>query len=127
MVTVKFLGWGARIEDVEKVNRLVLDLDPDDGLDFKDAVSASFHVRDTLGQMGLTTFPIVTGGKGNHVIAPLTPSAEWPMVHDFAHRFALALVQAKPSVSLQRWRMPNVPAACSSITCATSAARQRFP
>ncbi|AJA07105.1 DNA ligase D [Sphingobium sp. H39-3-25] len=96
MGTIEFHGWGARIEDVEKADRLVFDLDPDEGLEFKDVVSAAFHVQDVLAQMGLTTFPMVTGGKGVHVIAPLTPSAEWPVVKDFAHRFALALAQAEP-------------------------------
>jgi bifunctional non-homologous end joining protein LigD len=96
MGTIEFHGWGARIEDVEKADRLVFDLDPDEGLDFQDVVSAAFHVQDVLAQMGLTTFPMVTGGKGVHVIAPLTPSAEWPVVKDFAHRFALALAQAEP-------------------------------
>lgn len=96
MGTIEFHGWGARIEDIEKADRLVFDLDPDEGLDFKDVVSAAFHVQDLLAQMGLTTFPMVTGGKGVHVIAPLTPSAEWPEVKDFAHRFALALSQADP-------------------------------
>ncbi|AHE52138.1 DNA ligase D [Sphingomonas sanxanigenens] len=97
MGTIEFHGWGARIEDVEKADRLVFDLDPDEGLDFQDVVSAAFHVQDVLAQMGLTTFPMVTGGKGVHVIAPLTPSAEWPVVKDFAHRFALALAQAEPA------------------------------
>ena len=96
MGTIEFHGWGARIEDVEKADRLVFDLDPDEGLGFKDVVSAAFHVRDLLAQMGLTTFPMVTGGKGVHVIAPLTPAAEWPQVKDFAHRFAQALEQAEP-------------------------------
>lgn len=96
MGTIEFHGWGARIEDVEKADRLVFDLDPDEGLDFKDVVSAAFHVQDLLGQMGLATFPMVTGGKGVHVIAPLTPQAEWPQVKDFAHRFALALAQSQP-------------------------------
>jgi bifunctional non-homologous end joining protein LigD len=97
MGTIEFHGWGARIEDVEKADRLVFDLDPDEGLDFKDVVSAAFHVQDLLGQMGLATFPMVTGGKGVHVIAPLTPQAEWPAVKDFAHRFAMALAQADPA------------------------------
>ena len=44
----------------------------------------------------MTTFPMVTGGKGVHVIAPLTPQAEWPAVKDFAHRFARAVAQAHP-------------------------------
>ena len=96
MGTIEFHGWGARIEDVEKADRLVFDLDPDEGLNFKDVVSAAFHVQDVLAQMGLVTFPMVTGGKGVHVIAPLTPAAEWPEVKDFAHRFAMALAQAEP-------------------------------
>lgn len=96
MGTIEFHGWGARIEDVEKADRLVFDLDPDEGLAFTDVVSAAFHVQDVLAQMGLTTFPMVTGGKGVHIIAPLTPSAEWPQLKDFAHRFAQALSQAQP-------------------------------
>ena len=96
MGTIEFHGWGARIEDVEKADRLVFDLDPDEGLDFKDVVSAAFHLHDLLGEMGLITFPMATGGKGIHVIAPLTPSAQWPAVKDFAHRFAMALAQADP-------------------------------
>lgn len=96
MGTIEFHGWGAHIEDVEKADRLVFDLDPDEGLDFKDVVSAAFHLQDVLGQMGLVTFPMVTGGKGAHVIAPLTPTAEWPQVKDFAHRFAMAVAQADP-------------------------------
>lgn len=96
MGTIEFHGWGTRIEDVEKPDRLVFDLDPDEGLEFKDIVSAALHLRDVLGQMGLVTFPMVTGGKGVHVIAPLTPTAEWPQVKDFARRFAMALAQAEP-------------------------------
>ncbi len=96
MGTIEFHGWGARIEDVEKADRLVFDLDPDEGLDFKDVISAALHVRDVLAQMGLETFPMVTGGKGIHVIAPLTPQPEWPAVKDFAHRLALVLAQSEP-------------------------------
>lgn len=97
MGTIEFHGWGARIEDVEKADRLVFDLDPDEGLGFDLVVAAAFHVRDLLAEMGLVTFPMVTGGKGVHVIAPLTPAAEWPVVKDFAHRFAMALAQSDPA------------------------------
>jgi len=96
MGTIEFHGWGARIEDVEKPDRLVFDLDPDEAVDFKAVVSAAFHIQDVLSQMGLVSFPMVTGGKGVHVIAPLTPGPEWPEVKDFAQRFATALAQADP-------------------------------
>jgi bifunctional non-homologous end joining protein LigD len=96
MGTIEFHGWGARIEDVEKADRLVFDLDPDEGLDFEAVRTAAFHFRDVLKQIGLETFPMVTGGKGVHVIAPLTPRAEWPEVKDFAHRLAMAVAQSDP-------------------------------
>jgi bifunctional non-homologous end joining protein LigD len=96
MGTIEFHGWGARIEDVEKADRLVFDLDPDEGLDFEAVRSAAFHFRDILKSIGLETFPMLTGGKGVHVIAPLTPRAEWPAVKDFAHRLAQAVAQSDP-------------------------------
>jgi bifunctional non-homologous end joining protein LigD len=97
MGTIEFHGWGSRIEDVEKADRLVFDLDPDEGLDFEALRTAAFHFRDILKQIGLETFPMVTGGKGVHVIAPLTPRAEWPEVKDFAHRLSLAVAQSDPA------------------------------
>ncbi|NYF32595.1 DNA ligase D [Sphingopyxis sp. JAI108] len=96
MGTIEFHGWGARIEDVEKADRLVFDLDPDVGLDFEAVRSAAFQFRNILQQMGLETFPMLTGGKGVHVIAPLVPRAEWPEVKDFAHRLARAVAQMDP-------------------------------
>ena len=96
MGTIEFHGWGARIEDVEKADRLVFDLDPDEGLDFKEVVSAALQVRDLLAQIKLKTFPMVTGGKGVHVIAPLTPKAEWPEVKQFSLRFAEVLAENGP-------------------------------
>lgn len=96
MGTIEFHGWGARIEDVEKADRLVFDLDPDEGLDFEAVRKAALHFRDILKSIGLETFPMVTGGKGVHVIAPLVPQAEWPEVKDFAHRLAQAVAQSDP-------------------------------
>jgi bifunctional non-homologous end joining protein LigD len=75
---------------------LVFDLDPDEGLDFAAVRAAAFRFRDLLKQVGLVTFPMVTGGKGVHVIAPLMPRAEWPEVKDFARRFAMAVARSDP-------------------------------
>lgn len=96
MGTIEFHGWGSRADDVERPDRLVFDLDPDEGLAFDKVVSAAMHVRDLLAEIGLATFPMLTGGKGVHVIAPLTPAAEWPEVKDFADRFARALAESQP-------------------------------
>ncbi|MGE0179221.1 MAG: DNA ligase D [Sphingomonas sp.] len=96
MGTIEFHGWGSRVGDVERPDRLVFDLDPDEGLDFETVRKAARDLRRHLADIGLTTFPMLTGGKGLHLIAPLTPQAKWPAVKDFAQRFALALAQAEP-------------------------------
>jgi bifunctional non-homologous end joining protein LigD len=96
MGTIEFHGWGSRVEDVEKPDRIVFDLDPDVGLDFALVKKAAKDLRRHLADMGLQTFPMLTGGKGVHVVVPLTPKAEWPEVKDFAQRFALALAEAEP-------------------------------
>jgi bifunctional non-homologous end joining protein LigD len=96
MGTIEFHGWGSRIADVERPDRLILDLDPDEGLGFADVRRAAHDIRRMLEDLGLASFPMLTGGKGVHVVVPLVPHAEWPAVKDFAQRFALALAQGEP-------------------------------
>jgi bifunctional non-homologous end joining protein LigD len=96
MGTIEFHGWGSRVADYERPDRLVIDLDPDEGLGFDKVKKAAHDIRRHLADIGLATFPMLTGGKGVHVIAPLTPTAEWPAVKDFARRFAIALAEAEP-------------------------------
>jgi bifunctional non-homologous end joining protein LigD len=96
MGTIEFHGWGSSIQSLEQPDRLVFDLDPDEGLDFADTKKAAEHLRDRLGDLGLTSFPLLSGGKGVHVVVPLRPDAEWPAVKSFADRFARALSAAEP-------------------------------
>ena len=96
MGTIEFHGWGSRVTPLEKPDRLVFDLDPDVGLDFADVRAAAVRLKALLADLGLVSFPMVTGGKGLHVIVPLDASVEWPKVSDFAERFARAIAQVKP-------------------------------
>jgi bifunctional non-homologous end joining protein LigD len=96
MGTIEFHGWGSRADDVEHPDRLVFDLDPDVGLNFGDVRDAARRIRDLLGEMGLKTWPMLTGGKGIHVIAPLDQSADWDAVKSFAERFSRAIAEAEP-------------------------------
>lgn len=96
MGTIEFHGWGSLVSDVEKADRLVFDLDPDEGLDFEKVKSAAADLKRHLADLGLTSYPLLSGGKGVHVVVPLVPQAEWPAVKSFAERFARALAQAEP-------------------------------
>jgi bifunctional non-homologous end joining protein LigD len=96
MGTIEFHGWGSRIETLEQPDRMVLDLDPDEGLDFGDVKKAAKDIHQTLADLGLASFAMLSGGKGVHVIVPLEPKAQWPEVKDFARRFSTALAQSQP-------------------------------
>jgi len=96
MGAIEFHGWGSMVADVERPDRLVFDLDPDEGLDFGAVKKAALQLRDVLGEIGLATWPMLSGGKGVHVVAPLNAQRDWGAVKDFAHRFALAISEAHP-------------------------------
>jgi bifunctional non-homologous end joining protein LigD len=53
-------------------------------------------VRDLVAQLGLKSFPLLTGGKGIHVVIPLDATADWPEVKSFADRFSRAVSEAEP-------------------------------
>lgn len=96
MGSIEFHGWGSSVATLEQPDRMIFDLDPDEGLDFADTRGAAEHLKNQLAELGLTSFPLLSGGKGIHVVVPLTPQAGWPAVKDFADRFARALAQAEP-------------------------------
>jgi bifunctional non-homologous end joining protein LigD len=98
MGTVEFHGWGSKIDEVEYPDRLVFDLDPDVGLDFERVKEAAVRLKALLGDLGLKTFPLLSGGKGLHVVAPLDASKDWPSVKSFAERFTRAIAEAEPTM-----------------------------
>lgn len=96
MNVFEFHIWGCRIDQIEKPDRIVFDLDPDVGLDFEDVRFAAFDLRDRLAKLGLETFPMLSGGKGIHVIAPLTRRADWIETKAFCRGFAVSLEADAP-------------------------------
>jgi len=96
MGTIEFHGWGSKIDKVEYPDRLVFDLDPDVGLDFNKVKAAAVRLKALLEDLGLKSFPLLSGGKGIHVVVPLDASNDWPTVKSFADRFSRAISVAEP-------------------------------
>jgi bifunctional non-homologous end joining protein LigD len=87
---------GSTIDDRERANRLVFDLDPGPGTDFAEVVAAAREVRARLKQVKLKSFVKATGGKGLHVVVPIAP-APWDIAKDFSLAVALAMARDEPS------------------------------
>lgn len=96
MGTLEFHIWGAARDKLEQPDRMVFDLDPDEGLSFDKVRKSAQDIRAALADIGLESGAMVTGGKGIHVIVPLRRSAEWQTVKTFAQTFAHILAEREP-------------------------------
>jgi bifunctional non-homologous end joining protein LigD len=94
--------WGSRNENLERADRLIFDLDPDESLAWKVLADAASEVRSRLKKIGLESFVKTTGGKGLHVVVPIQPELEWPAIKEFAHSFVSAMEKANPTLYLTK-------------------------
>jgi bifunctional non-homologous end joining protein LigD len=85
---LEFHIWGVHVDDVDRPDRIVFDLDPDPAVAFPTVREAADHVRTALDALGLVSFAMLTGGKGVHVVAPITRRHPWPIVKQFAKALA---------------------------------------
>lgn len=88
--------WGSRTDKLERPDRLVIDLDPDEGLSFGDVRDAAREVREILRSASLESFALLTGGKGIHVVAPLERRRGWDDVKQAAYGLARKMAEAAP-------------------------------
>ena len=94
--TVEFHGWGSRAGAVETPDRLAIDLDPGEGVGFGAVKDAALQLRRSFEALGLASFPLLTGGKGVHVVVPIVPEMPWAGVREFANAFCAAFAEADP-------------------------------
>jgi bifunctional non-homologous end joining protein LigD len=88
--------WGSRSDRLERPERVVFDLDPDESVRFATVRDAAFELREVLEAVGLQSFALLTGGKGVHVIVPIRRTRSWTDVKDFAKSVASRLAEAAP-------------------------------
>jgi bifunctional non-homologous end joining protein LigD len=96
MNTLEYHIWGSHVDDIERPDRLIFDIDPDEGLAFSHTREAALDFHDRLAALGLKTFALVTGGKGVHVVAPLAPRLAWSEVKSFCRGFAEKVAAEAP-------------------------------
>jgi bifunctional non-homologous end joining protein LigD len=86
---------GSRVEHLEEADRLVFDLDPGPGVEWKEVIAAARDVRQRLAELKLETFVKTTGGKGLHVVLPIKP-APWDAAKEFCRRIAEQMAADDP-------------------------------
>ena len=95
--------WNCRFARIEQPDRIVIDLDPGDDVGWDTIVWAGRIVRKLFSALGLESFAKTTGGRGLHVVVPITPRADWSECLTFAREVALALVRAHPEAFTEQF------------------------
>jgi bifunctional non-homologous end joining protein LigD len=88
--------WNSTVDDLERPNRLVIDLDPGEEVGWPEVIAAARSVRSALAALDLESWVKTTGGRGLHVVAPLRPHADWSECLAFARGLSEALERAEP-------------------------------
>jgi bifunctional non-homologous end joining protein LigD len=88
--------WGASIDDVDKADRIIFDLDPDPSVAWADVIEAAKEIRERLKELALESFVKTTGGKGIHVVAPLKPAVAWDPVKRLTRILAMSMAADSP-------------------------------
>lgn len=96
MSTIELHTWNAVSKDLDHPDRFILDLDPDPALPWKSMVEATQLTLTVLDELGLKSFLKTSGGKGIHLVVPLTPKDDWDSVKSFSHAIVKHIAKLLP-------------------------------
>jgi DNA ligase D-like protein (predicted polymerase) len=103
MGTITFHPWPVRREDVDHPDELRLDLDPQPGTDWADAVAVAASARALLEELGLAGFPKTSGGRGIHIYVRIEPRWTFTDVRHGAIAFGRELARRLPERVTTSW------------------------
>src|SRR4051795_1061825 len=103
MGTITFHPWPVRDEDVDHPDELRIDLDPQPGTDFADAVRVAAEARSLLGELGYAGFPKTSGGRGIHIYVRIEPRWTFTDVRHAAIAFGRELSRRLPGQVTTKW------------------------
>ena len=101
--TITFHPWPVRRTDVDHPDELRIDLDPQPGTDFSDAVSIALEARAVLEELGWVGFPKTSGGRGVHIYVRIEPRWSFTDVRHAAIAFGRELERRRPGEVTTKW------------------------
>jgi bifunctional non-homologous end joining protein LigD len=96
MDAIEFHIWGSSIDNIDRPDLMVFDLDPDENMDLEQVRQGVRDLKKLLDELNLVSFLKTSGGKGYHVVVPFKPTVDWDTFSDFSKRVAQALKSRYP-------------------------------
>ncbi|TPJ31896.1 DNA ligase D [Mesorhizobium sp. B2-8-3] len=93
---VEFHTWGTHRSKLDKPDQIVFDLDPGEGISWREVVEAAVHIKGGLESLGLVPFAKTSGGKGIHITVPVTRKQNWKKLHQVSSAISTLLAASAP-------------------------------
>ena len=102
MNVIEFHTWNSTTRDIAHPDRVIFDLDPGEGIDWATLKEATALTRKMLDLLGLESFLKTSGGKGLHVVVPLTPKWDYDAVKDFSELLVQHMSRTIPKLFVSK-------------------------
>jgi bifunctional non-homologous end joining protein LigD len=96
MGVVEVHPWAATIDDIEKPDLMIFDLDAGEGVEWPFILETAFQLRDILASEGFECWPKLTGGSGLHLMAEIEANLTHEQLHRYTKSLAERLAHTKP-------------------------------
>ena len=101
--------WHSRVPDVNKPDYLLIDLDPSEGNPWSHVREIAVAAKQVMDELGVASYPKTSGVTGMHILVPIVPELEFPLVREIARAMAKAIVKLVPSIATTQWKVAGRP------------------
>ena len=101
--------WHSRVNDVNRPDYLLIDLDPSEGNPWSHVREIAMAGKRVLDDLGVASYPKTSGVTGLHILVPIVAELEFPLVREIARAIAKAIVKLVPTIATTQWKVAGRP------------------
>jgi DNA ligase D-like protein (predicted polymerase) len=101
--------WHSRVADINRPDYLLIDLDPSEGNPWSHVREIAVAGKRVMDDLGLASYPKTSGVTGLHILVPIRPDLEFPLVREIARAMAKEIVKLVPTIATTQWKVAGRP------------------
>src|SRR5213594_4094781 len=101
--------WHSRVDDVNRPDYLLIDLDPSEGNPWSHVREIALAGKQVMDELGLPSYPKTSGVTGFHILVPILRELEFPLVREIARAIAKSIVKLVPTIATTQWKVAGRP------------------
>src|SRR5438105_1628930 len=101
--------WHSRVSDINRPDYLLIDLDPSEGNPWSHVREIAVAAKQVMDDLGVPSYPKTSGATGMHILIPIRPELEFPLVREIARAIAKAIVKVVPTIATTQWKVAGRP------------------